>query len=362
VIVGGNIDRKDNPQTWDLSEFAYVRRIAQESGDVTWEKLFGSNSLNRVRSLAADGNGNVYAAGYAYSDVGAGHVGEGDVFVIKLAVADGAVKWTRGFGTPAMEVAHSVAVAPDGNVMIGGYTAGALAGNRVATGNGSDTFAFKLSSVDGSVLWQTQFGPGGGWGLAVDAAGDAIVVGAANLTVPNPEGAGTFTVRKLSGANGSAIWTQRFGTDSNDWARGVAVDPSDDVLVTGAHDTQSAVMKLDGSDGSPLWVQHVGSMDVFSDPAIAATASGTVLFTGTASGDLDGEGEQDGGFLYELDGSDGSVAWLEQFGVRYRENCRATAMDSAGNLWVTGLRDVDRTVPANGSTRRNSFVAKIVRE
>jgi hypothetical protein len=228
VIVGGAMDRQDNFPTFYHDEYAYIRRIDSDSGDVAWENLSGTTSLNRVRALDTDAAGHVFAAGYAYSDVGGGHVGDGDVFIKKLAVADGAVSWTRNLGTTAFDVATSVAVGPDGHVFVAGFSAGALAGNRVATGNMSDTFAFKLSSVDGSVLWQAQFGPGGGRGIAVDSAGDAFVVGAANVAVPSPEGDGTFTVRKLSGSTGTEIWTQRFGPQSSDWAFAVAVDRAGD--------------------------------------------------------------------------------------------------------------------------------------
>jgi len=363
AIVGGEIDRVDNPAIVDIDEYAFIRRIDKTTSNVVWERRVGGISLNRVRGLAADSAGFVYAVGYAYSNLGAGTQGDADIFVIKLAVADGAVSWIRDFGTSAFDLGAAIALAPDGNLLIAGYTAGALAGPRVATGPNSDSYVSKLSSADGSMLWQTQFGPGGADGIAVDSKGDAFVAGAATVTVPSPEGSGSFTVHKLSGSTGGQLWAQRFGVVAGGIANAAVADAADDLFVSGADGAEhTLVMKLAGSDGHRLWSQQLGAgrtLDYYR--GMALTSTGNVLVAGSSDGDLDGEGEKAGGYLFELSQLDGAVAWSEQFGAPYREHPRAVAQDGSGNLWLSGRRVVEREDPPTGTTRDNSFIAKIVR-
>jgi len=361
AVVGGDISKLDNAAVTDTDEYAYIRRLSKADGSVIWERLLGGKSLNRVRGLSTDSTGFAYAVGYAYGDVGAGNKGDADVFVIKLQVADGTVSWTRDLGTAAFDLGNAIAVAPDGNLLITGYTRGALAGPRVSTGNDSDVFAFKLSSADGSVLWQTQFGPGSGQGITVDANGDAFVAAEARLTGSAAEGDGSFAVRKLSGSTGGELWSQRFGIPVGGEAVAAIADASGDVFVSGS-DASGGILtlKLAGNDGHRLWSQQLGPESELWQ-GIALTSKGNVLLTGTTNGDLDGEGVKSGAFVFELSKTDGSVTWVEQFGAPYRESGRAVAQDGSGSIWVTGRRTIDRNDPPTGATRDNSFVAKITR-
>ncbi len=359
AFVGGYTAPKDgsSPST----EFAYVRRIDSAQGDIVWERLFGASSVNQVLCLDADSSGNVYAAGNAFSDVGGGaHLGLGDVYVRKLAAADGAPAWTKSVGTTSMEAATSVSIAPDGSVLVAGYTQGALAGAKSLPG-ATDTFAFKLAGTDGSVLWQTQFGPGGGAGIAANSTGDVFVASSANVPVVEPEGVGRFTVRKLSGATGAELWTRRLGHHDSDSAQLVAVD-GEDIFVAGFYDGGPAVMKMDGVDGTRLWVEAVESATLEAQIlSLAVTPQGTVLLSGFTNADLDEEGVVGGGYALELDGDDGSTLWIEQFGVWNREYPFGIASDGAGDIWLTGTRRHDGD-DAPDMTHYNSFVAKLIRE
>jgi len=53
------------------------------------------------------------------------------------------IEWTRQFGTPANEVADSIAVDGQGNAWVAGYTTGALPGQSGA--GGLDAFVLKYS-------------------------------------------------------------------------------------------------------------------------------------------------------------------------------------------------------------------------
>jgi len=94
-----------------------------------------------------------------------------------------------------------------------------------------------------SHLWSKRFGSTSfdqGYGVAVDDSGNVVVTGSFNGTVNfgggglNSAGSFDIFVAKFSGAEGSHLWSKRFGSTSDDWGRGVAVDGSGNAVVTGS--------------------------------------------------------------------------------------------------------------------------------
>ena len=93
-----------------------------------------------------------------------------------------------------------------------------------------------------SHLWSKRFGSTSfdqGYGVAVDDSGNVVVTGSFNGTVNfgggglNSAGSFDIFVAKFSGADGSHLWSKRFGSTYEDEGLGVAVDGSGNVVVTG---------------------------------------------------------------------------------------------------------------------------------
>jgi hypothetical protein len=99
---------------------------------------------DRTGSVSVDMGGNVLVAGYTDGTLpGESSAGGFDAFVRKYA-PDGSLDWTRQFGTASTDVACSVSVDVDGNVLVAGYTDGTLPGESSA--GGRDAFVAKLAS------------------------------------------------------------------------------------------------------------------------------------------------------------------------------------------------------------------------
>jgi len=266
----------------------YVTKL-NSSGAHQWTTTFGGTSSELARSVAVDGSGNVYVTGQFNGTLnfGAGNVtsnGHKDFFVTKLNSA-GAHQWTTTFGGTSDDSGYSVAVDGSGNVYAAGYfnnTVDFGAGDVTSAGT-YDVFVTKFNS-SGAHQWTTTFGGTGGdvsYELAVDGSGNVHVTGYFNGTVNF--GAGEVTsaggwdvfVTKLN-SSGVHQWTTTFGGTGNEGGWSVAVDGSGNVHVTGYFDGTvnfgaGEVTSAGGWDGFVVKLDSAGDATVTaSDPPAPA--------------------------------------------------------------------------------------------
>jgi hypothetical protein len=139
---------------------------------------FGTGGSDLTSSIVVDGSGNVYVAGHTYGAF-ADNTNQGfyDSFVAKFnsSLTQIAVKQ---FGTTGEDITYSIAVDGSGNVYVAGYTTGAFLGNT--SQGGVDGFVAKFNSslvLQGTVK---QFGTSAddfAYSVAVDGLGNVYVAG-----------------------------------------------------------------------------------------------------------------------------------------------------------------------------------------
>ena len=209
---------------------SYIRKYGPD-GDVLWTRQFGAQTDDVAAAVATHRSG-VYVVGYVECCGGIlpGQVlpAAGTDAYIRKYNGDGVEQWTRVFGTADIERALGVAVDETG-VYVAGITAGDFAGPR----GGRDGFVRKFS-YDGAVLWTRQFGTRDSNGdFATDdftaiaaASGGVFVVGAtARGVIPGGTFAGGLWdafILKLD-QNGNQVWIRQIGTDGDDYCYSVAV-------------------------------------------------------------------------------------------------------------------------------------------
>ena len=190
-------------------------------------------------------------------------------------------------------------------------------------------------------------GPDGsrGFSVVVDGSDDVLVTG--NL-------GGDAIVAKLSGTDGSDIWSLSFGGLSPDAGLSVAVDGNGDVLATGifrgpadfgdgphiaAGSIDVFLAKYSGFDGSHVWSRSFGGPLLDRGAAsVAVDGSGDVFLSGEFSDAVDFGGgpltsaDGTGAFLAKYSGMNGSHVWSRQFGAE----SAVAALDDDGNIMVAG--------------------------
>lgn len=285
--------------------------------------------------------------------------------------------WGLGFGRIGAQLGRAVAFDPARNVLVAGTFEGEadLSGgvNAFTTVQGQDVYLAKFDP-SGKPLWQRQFGGTGDQtvrGVAVDGQGNVILVGrftgemVFGETLHQSNGQGDIFVAKIS-SSGAVVWSKAYGNDQDQVATAVAVDPSGNVLFTGAFagtldfgsgaDQLQSVGALDvfvaklAPGGSPAWSQRFGDVNqgVVDQvgSAIAAGPRGEVYVGGKFQGSLvvtpDGPVTSTGlddAFVMSFNAK-GELRWALGMGdaaATGAQQVTSMATDPDGNLLVSGL-------------------------
>jgi hypothetical protein len=190
---------------------------------------------------------------------------------------------------------------------------------QASNGGGQDAFVVKLNASGTARLYSTYLGgsggsvvlPESGYGIAVDAAGSAYVVGVtsstnfpvANASQPAPAGGLDAFVAKLSPAGNSLLFGTYLGGTGLDVATAVALGASAQIYVSGytssrdfpvvqATQAQNAggydafVATLDAAAGTLAFSTYLGGTGADVALAAAADASGVVVAGQTQSADF----------------------------------------------------------------------------
>jgi hypothetical protein len=197
--------------------------------------------------------------------------------------------------------------------------------------------------------------------MAIDSAGNVAITGFIRGTVDfgggplTTSGVWDIFVAKLD-ASGNHVWSKRFGnTNVAQRANATAFDSAGNVVVTGyfggtvdfgggpltSPDNQDIfVAKLD-PNGNHVWSKGFGGGGAQSAYAMAIDSAGNVAITGVfeltmdlGGGPLTSAGNVDI-FVAKLDSS-GNHVWSKRFGDASVSVVSATAIDSAGNVVVAG--------------------------
>jgi len=140
-----------------------------QSGDIIWERIYGSSMDDGAADVIVDNDGNYVVAGRAVFDIN----NYNDTWILKLGSASGDTLWTRLFSTPEPEGATAIALLEDGDYVVAGLTGV----------NGSwDAWIMRLSQ-QGDSIWSAIYGgdeSDGATSLAVDSSGYIVMAGYAN--------------------------------------------------------------------------------------------------------------------------------------------------------------------------------------
>ena len=331
AYVTGRADSPDFPTTVGTVQpnirggpDAFIAKLDPTGSSLVYCTYLGGTNDESGLSVAVDPSGNAYVAGYTKSldfpttpgtlqpTFGGGSF---NTFVAKLNPAGSALVYSTYFGAGTNN-ANSIAADAAGNAYVTGSTEAAIpttpAGVQRAFGGGpNDAFVAKLNPAGSALVYSTYLGGSNfeaGFGIAVDAAGDAYVTGqTGSANFPTTAGAVQPTfggglrnafITKLSPDGSDFIYSTYLGGSNDDIGFGIAVDNMTDAYVTG--DAESADFP---------------------------TTAGAVQRTLRGPSD---------GFVTKLNATGSSLIYSTYLGGSAHDGGFGIAVDILGNAYVTG--------------------------
>ncbi|MCL4275779.1 MAG: SBBP repeat-containing protein [Anaerolineales bacterium] len=281
--------------SWDI----FISKLDTD-GNFVWAKRMGGAGSDISKAIAMDANNSIIITGNfqltADFNPGAGihnlvSIGNDDIFVSKLD-KDGNLVWAKQIGGTGSEEGLSVAVDSTGNILTTGFiTSNAPtdfdpgSGTYYLIGNGNyDIFISKLDS-GGNFVWAKSIGGQNydvGYSIAVDSDDNIFTTGYYSFqTVDFDPGLGTFYLENAGQSDifilkmsngGELIWAKSIGGTSSDRARGVHLDSSNNIYVTGyfSHtvdfDPGAGITNLHATgDYSDIFVLKLKGSSIFND-------------------------------------------------------------------------------------------------
>jgi hypothetical protein len=327
---------------------AFVTKI-NAAGVKVYSTYLGGSMDEFGESIAVDGSGNAYVAGWTTSTnfptatpIQSASGGLVDGFVTKINTAGSMLVYSTYLGGSQNDVIHAIAVDGSGSAYVTGYTVSAnfpTVNPLQAAGGNEDAFVTKINAAGSALTYSTYLGGSfsdNGNGIAVDSSGNAYVTGSTTSTdfpttspfqASNASGSGGTDafVTKINAAGSAKVYSTYLGGLLNDSGLGIALDSAGDAYVTG----------YTGSNNFPV------------ANAIQASLSGT----------------QDA-FATVFNAAGSALIYSTYLGGSGNEFGNAVAVDGAGNVYVTGLTDstnfpTSNPIQATNHGGDDAFVTKL---
>jgi hypothetical protein len=370
---------------------AFVAKVGADGTGLVYAGYIGGAGWDGGSGIAVDAAGNAYVTGWTDSTeatfpvtVGPdltfngphGTYGYYDAFVAKVA-ADGTKLLYAGYiGGYEYDVGISIAVDATGNAYVTGWTASTEATFPVTVGPDLtfnspygtyrtyyDAFVAKVAADGTKLLYAGYIGGVGsdqGFGIAVDATGNAYVTGrtsSTEATFPVTVGPDlTFNGRpydafvvKVRADGTGLIYAGYIGGDSRDTGAGIAVDATGNAYVVGSTNSTEATFPvtvgpdLTWNGRRDAFVAKIGALDVVGIRGTVAMGGAPVVgVTAKLRNKLAGARQRtrtDGTGTYQFDPGEGTYT------------IRIKPLEVSGPTTVSGTVEVTES-PAAGTEVR----------
>jgi len=344
--------------TFEVDDYDRSRELVIDPA-LSYSTYIGGSLNEGARGIGLDASGNVYIAGNTTSSnlptisayqanfggQTANYLG-GDAFVAKFSPS-GALVYLTYLGGSADDGASSLAVDPAGNVYLTGQTTstnfptvgayqatfGGMGGNAIIrTG---DAFVTKLNPSGNQLIYSTYLGGNqddSGTAITIDSAGNAYIAGATR-SMNFPVTTGAYQA-KLAGVGGEPI---KPCCDLPSWDPGDAfiakLDPTGATLVFstylgGTSDDNAFTIALDSANNV-----YVGGCTISSNFPTTPGAFQQVWGGSEPQNEFLNSGD---GFVTKLNPAGTALVYSTFFGGGGDDCVSAIAVDSTGNVYMTG--------------------------
>ncbi|MDP3532560.1 MAG: SBBP repeat-containing protein, partial [Alphaproteobacteria bacterium] len=343
-VTAGSFDVTQNG-SFDVF-VAKLRPQGNGASDLIYSTYIGSVGDDKATMLDVNALGEVYVAGETSNPNGDFPTtldaydttanGGKDVFVSKLSADGTTLLYNTLLGGSGDDAAYHIVVDANGRIYLTGETtssdlpttSGAF---QTSNSGGVDVFVAKIDpSHTGTdqLVYATYYGGASneaGYGLTIDALGNAYVVGKTIGTIPttpnafltSAPGGGDGFLFKLDPTGTALLYGTYFGGTGSELIDSVALDPSGNVFIAGS--TSSSNL----------------STNTAFDTTLGRTNNGQDAIVAK--------------FKLNNGGGNNDLLASTYFGGGGSENAREIKVDANGNVFIVGFTSANDPVPTTGT-------------
>ncbi|MBD2036171.1 S8 family serine peptidase [Leptolyngbya sp. FACHB-321] len=334
-----------------------------------WTRQLGSASNDFSEDIVHDSSGNVYTVGYTYGSLERTSAGLTDAFITKYD-SNGIKQWGRQLGTSGQDSFYAVNVDTSGNVYAGGWTevGGPNSGNfaswlvkyhasgvqQWSTQFSSENFVrdikfdrfgnvivnngFSIAKFNSTGVLQSTFSlPESPSSMDVDSSGNILVSGSTTKSLGSTN-AGSYDAWVAKYNNqGSLQWLRQLGTSASEGSYTIAVDNLGNSYIAGWTDgalapnattlnsTDAWVAKFD-TNGTLQWIRQSGSPAYDQAEDVSIDTAGNIFVTGIIDFNP---------YITKYTNT-GTLQWTKQLGTSRNTFSSSMSLDSSGNVYLSG--------------------------
>lgn len=413
IEIAGGYVVKGNELRFAIAPYDHSRTLVIDP-TLVYSTYLGGSGGDSPTGIAVDTSGNAYVSGQTNSLNFPGAPGNGKFqnFVVKVNATGTAVLYSTYVSGSGTELATGIAVDSTGSAYVTGYTNSTdfptLNPLQPTNAGGYDAFVARLDAT-GNLAYATYLGGAKddkANAIALDSSGSIYLAGQTNSTnfpgvtssSAQPSLVGNFSnafVAKLNATGSSVSYSTYLGGSGGDYAKGIAVDSSENAYVVGTtasfnfpvtlNPLQSTfgggsndafVSMLNPAGTALVYSTYLGGNDNDFGNAIAVDSAGNAYVTGyTASTNFPGVAAGSiqpsnlgiyNGFVATLNATGAALVYSTYLGGNSFDTGNAIAVDASGNAYVAGTTRSTNFVgvtsaslqPTNGGAA-DAFIAEL---
>ena len=385
--------------------------------------LGGIGFFDNQNAIVVDASGNTYVTGSTGSSdfpvtPGAFQTtkrGTKNGFISKINPTGSALLFSTYLGGSAFDNPSSIVIDASGDAYVTGFTnspdfpvtPGAFQTSYAGGPDIGDAFVSKLNAAGTALLYSSYLGGSdddAGYGITVDASGNAYITGSTNSTnFPVTPGAfqttagefGDAFITKVNPAGSALVYSTYLGTNDSR-GKSIAVDTASNAFVTGnasagfpttagafqttfkaVNGVEAYITKLNAAGSALLYSTYLGGSSLDFGNGIGLDASGNAYVTGVTSspdfpitpdaiqGKLRGPRGSSNGFVSKLNAAGSALVYSTYLGGNGAFPF-GVSVDGSGNVYVTGTAALTDFPVTPGAFQTNfgggccdAFVSKI---
>ena len=269
ISVGDVVEVYGKVELWGISVCEANHYIKKVNSENYWIKTYGGPCWDIGGSVAIAPNGDIIVAGMTNSFGNYDYCGDFDFWVLRLDPS-GYIKWQKTYGGSDYDSAYAVSIAPNGDIIVAGITYSFEASKGAGK---PDVWVLRLDP-NGNIKWQKTYGGSEGDAIAaigIEQNGDIIIVRVYGQCPPYTD----TTILRLD-SDGNIKWQKTY---ENYRAEDVAIAPNGDIIVVGSTSTGGiSVLRLDPS-GYIKW-QKTYYEKKAEPKSIAIASNGDIIVVG----------------------------------------------------------------------------------